>query len=74
MHEICRNPSLWFATKAKRACKGAGQVETRESKQEETQESKQRGRKGAGQREARNKRSPRVTSHTPRSVKKCEGV
>ncbi len=59
----CRNPSFGLATKA-RGCKVAG------VKRKEAREQRQRQRlwKGAGQGEARE------SSHTPGSLRKCEGV
>jgi hypothetical protein len=49
-----------------------GQEEARESRQEETQESKQRGRKGVGQEEAR--KSHHILPGMLESVKEYEGV
>jgi len=53
-----------------RACKDASQEEARESKQEEGSPGvKAKALQGCGPRGSRG-----VTSHTPKSVKKCEGV
>jgi hypothetical protein len=63
---ICRNPSFGLATKAR----GCGSQEERSLgvKRKEAREQRQRHWKGAGQEEARE------SSHTPGSLRKCEGV
>jgi hypothetical protein len=63
----CRNPSFGLATKAR----GCGSQEERSPgvKRKEAWEQRQRHWKGAGQEE-----EARESSHTPRSLRKCEGV
>jgi len=66
----CRNPSFVLATKAKGGCKVTSQEEgSPKVKAKTLQECGPRGSLGV---KARG--SPRVTSHTPGSVRKCEGV
>jgi hypothetical protein len=67
--QMCRNPSFGLATKA-RGYKVAGQEEGSPGvKRKEAREQRQRHWKGAGQ-----EKEARESSHTPRSLRKCEGV
>jgi len=65
---MCRNPSLGLATKAKglQGCEPKGSSGVKAKALQEC------GPKGSPGVKARG--SPRVTSHTPGSVRKCEGV
>jgi hypothetical protein len=66
----CRNPSFGLTTKAKGVARlRAKKKEARESRQRHCKKCGPRGSPGV---KARG--SPGVTSHTPGSVRKCEGV
>jgi hypothetical protein len=66
-HQVkCPNPSFGLATKA-RGC-GSQEEKSLGVKRKEAREQGQRHWKGAGQEEARE------SSHTPGSLRKCEGV
>jgi hypothetical protein len=71
---VCRNPSFGLATKAKglQGCGPRGSPRVKAKKKPENQ-----GKEAARVRAKKNpktRKSLGVTSHTPKSVRKCEGV
>jgi len=78
-HHVCRNPSLGLVTKAKGLARvWAKRKPGSQSKRKEAQESKQEEKNPGVKAKALQGCGPRgsrgVTSHTPESVRKCEGV